>query len=164
MKTKLLFLVCISISSLAYTQDKDLQVISSASKSFEAGNVSLEWTLGEVVVDYFDQPSMGLTQGFHQPAYQLVSVKPIPAELGIIAVFPNPFSDELLVKMTFAELEKGDMELLDLKGTSIWKKSFEGNEVLESYSASALPSGSYFLVVSLDNDTIVQSYQISKTQ
>jgi len=164
MKTKLLILICISLCSLAYGQDKDLQVISSASKCFEAGNVSLDWTLGEVVVDYYDGTPFGISQGFHQPGYQLVAVKSIPAELGLISVFPNPFSDEFNVKMTFANSEKGDMALVDLKGTTIWKKSFAGKEVIENYVATALPPGSYMLVVSLTDDAFVQSYQLVKTQ
>lgn len=164
MKIKLLFLVFVSIFSLTYGQDKDLQVISAAGKSFETGNLSLDWTLGEVIIDFLDEPASGLSQGFHQPVYQLVSVKSIPAEVGMIAAFPNPFSDELMVKMTFANVEKGDLELLDLKGRSIWKKPFEGNEVVETYSASALPSGAYLFVVTLGRDASVQSYQLLKTQ
>jgi hypothetical protein len=145
-------------------QVNDLRIIASAGNSFETANLSLDWTLGEMAVDFYDQPGMGLSQGFHQPVYQLVAVKSIPVELGLIAVFPNPFSDELMIKMNFADVEKGEMELVDSKGTSIWKKQFEGNEVIEHYAASALPSGSYHLMVSLAHDALVQSYQLLKIQ
>ena len=164
MKIKLFLLLCIGISTLVNGQDTDLQVISSSAKSFKADNLSLDWTLGEMIVDFFDMPEVSLSQGFHQASYQVVNVKSIPLESGVITAFPNPFSDELIVKMTFADIEKGDIELLDIKGTSIWKKSFEGSEVVDHYTASALPSGSYLIVVSLDHGASIQSYQLLKTQ
>jgi hypothetical protein len=164
MKKILLFLSCFSLWSVTYGQANDLKVVASAGTTFTAGNLSLDWTLGEVIVDTYDEPGLGLTQGFHQPAYQLVAVKSIPAELGLITVFPNPFSDVLMVKMNFAAFEKGEMELVDSKGTSIWKKPFEGNEIIENYSASSLPSGSYRLAVTLAGDTFIQSYQLLKIQ
>jgi hypothetical protein len=164
MKKILLFLSCFSLWSVTYGQANDLKVVASAGTTFTAGNLSLDWTLGEVIVDTYDEPGLGLTQGFHQPVYQLVAVKSIPTELGLITVFPNPFSDVLMVKMNFAAFEKGEMELVDNKGTSIWKKPFEGNEIIENYSASSLPSGSYRLAVTLAGDTFIQSYQLLKIQ
>lgn len=149
---------------MTYGQANDLSVVATAGTSFASGNLSLDWTLGEVIVDFYDEPGLGLSQGFHQPVYQLVAIKSIPVEFGQIAVFPNPFSDELMVKMNFAAFEKGEMELVDSKGASVWKKQFEGNDVIEHYSASALPSGSYRLMVSLVHDTLVQSYQLLKIQ
>jgi len=147
---------------MANGQDKDLQVIAAAGKSFESGTISLDWTIGEVVVAYFDEPAAGLSQGFHQPLYELVSVQSFPEEKGMIEVFPNPISDELNIKMTFKITETGTMELLDLQGKSIWKKPFEGNTVHENYSAVTLPSGPYMLVVSFPNDTRIYSYKLVK--
>ena len=164
MKIKLLLLFCIGICTIANSQDKDLQVISSSAKSFKADNLSLDWTLGEMIVDFLDVSGASISQGFHQSSYQIVAVKSIPVESGMITVFPNPFSDELRINMIFTEIEKGDIELLDSKGTSIWKKSFEGQEVVDQYAASALPSGSYLIVVSLDHGALIQSYQLLKTQ
>ena len=163
-KTNLLLLFCIGISTIANSQDKDLQVISSSAKSFKADNLSLDWTLGEMIVDFLDVPGVCLSQGFHQSSYQIVAVKSIPEESGVIIVFPNPFSDELIIKMTFADIEKGDIELFDVKGASLWKKSFEGREVVDQYAASALPSGSYLVLVSIDHGASIQSYQLLKTQ
>jgi len=164
MKIKLVFLLYISFCSLTIGQNNDLQVISSAAKSDKADNLSLEWTLGEMVVDFLDVSAFSISQGFHQSSYQIVVVKSIPEESGVITVFPNPFSDELIVNMTFADIENGDIELLDIKGTSLWKKSFEGREVVDKFAASALPSGSYLVLVSFDHGASIQSYQLLKTQ
>jgi hypothetical protein len=164
MKTKLLLLLCISICTILNSQDKDLQVISSSAKSFTAENLSLDWTLGELIVDFLDMPGVSLSQGFHQASYQIVAVKSIPAESGLITVFPNPFSAQLTIKMNFVDIQKGDMQLLDMKGASIWKKSFEGRDVGVHVTTSSLPSGSYVFVVSLDHGALVQSYQLLKTQ
>ena len=163
MKLKTHFLFCyIFVCSMSYGQLNDLRVVASSGNSFETENLSLDWTLGEVVVDTYESQPFGLSQGFHQPVYQIVSVKSIPAEMGLITVFPNPVSDQLNVKMNFDQIEKGEIELVDSKGMSVWKKEFEGNEVIEQYSAEALPPGSYRIVVSVAYGVFVQSYQIIK--
>jgi hypothetical protein len=164
MKTILFFLFCISISSMTYGQTNDLRVVSTAGTSFTSGTLSLDWTLGEVVIETVEGPSGMMTQGFHQPTYTLVSVNPIPEEIGHVLVSPNPFFEDVSITLSFTKPENGVIKLFDMMGKELWKKRFEGNAVAEKYNGSALSSGSYLLVVSVSDDLFVHTYQIVKNQ
>lgn len=145
-------------------QDKDLHVVASAGSSYESGGLVLDWTLGEVIIHTLEKPSIIVTQGFHQPQYSLVHVNTIPLDKGVISVLPNPFPDDFEIKMNFTHTEKGMVHLYSLDGSLLWKKPFEGKEVIEKYNASILPSGSYILSVSISDNSFIQTFTILKTQ
>lgn len=164
MKLFLFFLLGFVSLTPAFTQDAELHVVSSAGSSYQLNDVVLDWTLGEVVIQTLERPTGMITQGFHQPTYTLVSVSPIPDELGNVVVSPNPFFEEVSITLSFTKPEKGVIKLFDMTGKELWKKGFEGNSVLEKYNASALSSGPYLLVVSVSDDLFVHTYKILKTQ
>lgn len=164
MKNLLLFLLGLSVLPGAFSQDKDLFLVASAGASYQAGDLQLDWTLGEVMIQTLEKPSVLITQGFHQPDFSLIAVKPIAEDVGLVLVLPNPFSDELSIKMNFKAPEKGLVELYDMTGRKLWGKSFYGRDFLEKYSTSSFAPGSYILVVSLSDDAILYSYQLIKTQ
>ena len=164
MKKIIVFLLGLGIIPFAYAQEKDLMVISSAGTSYQSNNLTLDWSLGEVMIKSLEDPSMMLSQGFHQPSYNLVSTNPIPQEIGSIAVFPNPFSEEISIKMSYAKSEKGILELYDIHGKKIWEKTFHGSEIVEKYATGSLASGSYFLNVILSEYSSNHTYQLLKTQ
>lgn len=164
MKQILFFLLGFVSFTQAYTQDAELQVVSSAGSSYQVNGIVLDWTLGEVVIQTLDRPSGMITQGFHQPSYTLVSVSPIPAELGNVLVSPNPFLAEVSITIAFTKPQHGVIKLFDMTGKELWKKGFEGNAVVEKYDASSLSSGPYLLVVSVSDDLFVYTYKIVKTQ
>ncbi len=159
----LLFILLVFVSMAeAFAQDKDLLVVATSGSSYQMKDIFLDWTLGEVVIQFLDNPSTLLSQGFHQSAYSLTSINPIPVTVGIMLVLPNPFSDVLEVKMTYQEIKKGQVELFDINGKQLWKKPFEGMEIVEKHSTSSLPSGQYYFVVSLSEDSFLYSYPIIK--
>lgn len=164
MKIFLFLLICASFVSPCFAQDKDLNIVAAAGSSYEAGAIALDWTLGEVIIQTLENPSVIVTQGFHQPLYTLVVVHAIPEDKGVISVLPNPFSDAFEIKMNFKNKEKGSVQLYTMEGNLLWKKSFYGKDLLEKYDATILPSGSYILAVSLSNDSFIQTFTILKTQ
>ena len=164
MKIILLLLLCSSIVPCCFAQDKDLNVVAVAGSSYEASGLGLDWTLGEVIIQTLENPSVIVTQGFHQPLYSLVAIHAIPEEVGVISVLPNPFSDTFEIKMDFKKSEKGTIHLYTMDGSILWRKTFDGKDLLEKYDAAVLPSGSYMLAVSITDDSIIQTYTILKTQ
>ena len=79
------------------------QVISSAGTTktvkISGGEFTVSWTIGEGVVTTLSQPSIELTQGFHQPI--MVEIFPNALEdeavLDMVA-YPNPTYDKVLFK------------------------------------------------------------------
>ena len=152
------------MSLILIGQDKDLLVIAAAGSTFEVPGLSLDWTLGETVIDYYDESGASLTQGFHQPVYKLVSVKSIPETSGIIKITPTIFAEEFKIDMQFTEKTKGSMAFISLDGTLVWEKSFEGITYQENYSGSHLISGAYLLVVKIQNESFTSAYPLMKIQ
>lgn len=147
----------------AHAQENDLRVISPAGSTYEGTGILLEWTVGEVAVQTLENPNNILSQGFHQPVYNTVSIQPIPKDIGTLSVLPNPFSAFFEITMTFENSEKGIMEVYDMYGKQIFKTPFEGTHVNENYNTSKWVPGTYLLVISLSNHSYTQTFQLVKT-
>ena len=160
----LLSFICLFAFQGLSAQIQDLQVVATAGSSFQSNDIILDWTIGEPVVSTLEASSIILSQGFHQPEYTLVSVEPLLSNVGSVDVFPNPFSSEVSIKASFTEYESGNFEIYDMNGKMLWTKSFEGVNVLESFPATSLSSGSYMLILRLPNKSIADSYKLLKTQ
>ncbi len=159
-----ILLLCFCAFQVAYCQDTDLHVVSSAGDSYQSDGLILDWTLGEPVVSTYEKSSLIVSQGFHQPEYTIVSVNPLSIEIGSVNIFPNPFLSAVSIKASFIEYESGRFELYDMSGHKIWTKSFEGTDLLESFPATALSSGSYMLVLKISGKAKAHTYKLLKTE
>jgi hypothetical protein len=164
MKKWLISILSFYFCHISFGQDKDLSVIATAGTTYVIPGLTLDWTLGEVTVDFYDQGIVGISQGFHQPAYSLVSVQPVPESIGSIKILPNVFSDQFSIDMQFNKPVKGNMILLGLDGAIVWEKAFKGDTYQEQYSGSHLTSGAYVLIVQIPDQSITSSYQLLKIQ
>ena len=156
----ILFSVFVIISATAQVQD--LKVIASAGTSYKAGNFQLDWTLGEPVILTFDNPPIILTNGFHQPTYDLISAVDVPTWTGNVEVFPNPCSDVLNIRIEFQTTENGFLELLDMAGKCFWHESFSGIAISKEYAFSSFPSGKYIVNVAIPSKSVNQNFSIVK--
>ena len=114
-------------------------VVSNAGNAQKAGSYSLEWTLGEFMVETLKGPSATITQGFHQTNLTVVStVNPGIAGLN---VYPNPFTD-------FLTLENHSQQVLQLHLLTIDGKCIESTVLQlgnQNWSLQHIPAGSYLL-------------------
>lgn len=135
------------------------QVTASAGDHFVlAGTASLDWTLGEVVVETFSQTPYILTQGFHQPDLGIVSSWHDPDIQVDIKAFPNPTSDWITVE-TNDGLPRS-VEMIDLTGRLLFRAPLYDNQ---SLYLGDLPSGLYLLRV-LDGKKIIKVFRIVKSR
>ena len=125
------------------------QVISSAGKTktvkISGGEFTVSWTIGEGVVTTLSQPSLELTQGFHQPI--MVEIFPNALEdeavLDMVA-YPNPTYDKVLFK-------GGDptgtyhLRLVDKLGRVLEQKSVQLSEL--EIEMGKYTNGSYLIEV-----------------
>jgi hypothetical protein len=94
-------------------QDLQQDVIAAAGDHFESGDVSVSWTLGEVVIGTLESEEHILTQGFQQGDLSISNLVE-QSELGfIIEAFPNPVQDKLTVKF---DKEKLSYQVVDILG------------------------------------------------
>jgi len=67
MKRNLLFLSLAGMAMIANAQSVSPEVIATSGDYYENANISISWSLGEVVTETFTGASIILTQGFQQP-------------------------------------------------------------------------------------------------
>ena len=164
MKKWMFLVLSCHFNLLLIGQDKDLSILATAGTTFETPEMSLDWTLGETVIHYYEQPELSLTQGFHQPFYKIVSVNQLSTTTGNINVAPNLFTDAFSIDMRFYEKIHGSISLIRMDGAIIWEKPFEGMNYHENYSGAHLPSGSYLLIVKIESKSFISAYQLMKIQ
>jgi len=86
--------------SSAYNQELALEVIGSAGGE-EQNEITLQWTIGEFLVNYDESPSVTLSEGFHQ---LLIADRDFEGELQIRAeIFPNPTANVVQIEVNNSE-------------------------------------------------------------
>jgi hypothetical protein len=122
----------------------------------------LDWTLGEPVILTLENPAVILTQGFHQPAYGLISAVDFTDWTGRIEIFPNPVSTDLNIHIEFQESEEGVLKLIDMAGKCVWKDSFSGIVIDKNFKVSGLAAGQYNLNASIPLKHVHQNFTLIK--
>lgn len=163
-KLILVFLLSIGLAQYGNSQEQDLHVVASAGASYQSASIQLDWTLGEVVIHTLESNSSMLSQGFHQPNTNLVSLPSLPLETGTLLVWPNPFKDGFEISLELKSSHRGEIGLYDMTGHLFWTGSFEGKTWHKNVSLPSLASGQYMLSAILADDANVYTYPLIKTQ
>ena len=123
MKNLLILTLCFFLTFLSKAQSLSSSVIGSTGEQFASASGFLDWTLGEIMTETYQQGNFYLSQGFHQPAtIRITSLE--EAEEATLWVYPNPTQGVLSVKTT----ESGDylFELFDMQGQRVANKNSSG--------------------------------------
>ncbi|MCI4666792.1 MAG: T9SS type A sorting domain-containing protein [Bacteroidia bacterium] len=155
-KTALLLIAVwgtITVSAQSLTPE----VLTSAGETFKGTNVSLDWTMGEIMTESFAGTTLVLTQGFQQPSLTSTSIEELASSFGTIKVYPNPTSNRL-----FIERERGQnlqVMLLDMKGSMVLQKTIQ--PLMGELNLSSYANGIYVLRMT-DGKKFAQTIRIEK--
>jgi len=161
MKSTFLLLFTIMWIGHVHAQSTSPEVVASAGDTFQGNNVRIEWTLGELAITTVQNASQQITQGFHQPYYTITSVDELPKNIGQISVFPNPTSEVIKMRLNFSQHQKVQIRLTDTQGHILLTKENFGQIINNHADISDLPSGTYFLNFSINNQ-YTQTFKIQK--
>lgn len=78
------------------------EVIASQGDSFENASGSIDYTIGEVVINTVTDGTNDLTQGFHQTSWNFLSLADFAPEF-LVGVFPNPTENYLNIQSDMYE-------------------------------------------------------------
>lgn len=138
----LIFSCLVSVGVFAQTLQND--VVASGGGSAESGTISIEYSIGETVIETTESTGIILTQGFLQP---MLSVTSIDEEnmLSGISVYPNPVGDELIIEISGDFIHPLQSMLFDINGKLLFETQL-------SYGTHALNmqkyvQGTYFLKI-----------------
>jgi hypothetical protein len=147
-----LLLTCIPLVS------KSQEVLSSQGGSYVNFYGAIDFTVGELVINTFDNGSNGLTQGFHQTNLVISNVYDLTTELKV-SVYPNPVLYQLT--LAFSELQFGyDIEILDMNGKMVKTLPVSGLEI--KVDVQSLAAGVYMLMLKDEEGNYLKTYQIHK--
>ncbi len=143
-----LVILLIHVGALCATgQSIERNVIASTGRSASAGNVRVDYTLGEVAVTTLQSPANKLTQGFHQHYDVSVGILQQPEFLLTLEAYPNPTEHQLTLYITASAPAFFTATIYDVAGrnSGIVLRS----EVTEKYAGtldvSQLSAGAYFI-------------------
>jgi hypothetical protein len=146
-KSKIMkFLTILSLAALpmfGMAQSISPEVIASAGEHFDNGTTQLSWTLGEVVIDTYDNGTNILTQGFHQTQLTVTSIEETLTDIRL-NMYPNPTSEFLNIDLGNNESDI-DLQLFDMSGKLVHSDKIEARQAQYVLPMNEVATGNYMV-------------------
>jgi hypothetical protein len=159
-KTLLLF-IAVSMLFPYYSRGQTiiLQLVGTSGESLKNSTYQLDFSIGEMLIESYNNPQYLVTQGFQQGTYIISVIEENPALSYQIKVYPNPADDFIHLEIGAPLTEKLLYIVTDQSG----KITLRGhtNELLSQVDFSGYSTGIYFLTV-LQKNRILKSFKIIK--
>jgi hypothetical protein len=148
------------LTFVGFSQQNSLHVISSIGGMDSAQSISLEWTVGESLVETLNDGKTVFTQGFQQTFFTTTPMKEVPSGT-LIRIFPNPTNSYFYVLVETGNKDILNFLLYDIHGRVLYTKTvLPHNEIL--FDVSAFASGIYLLDIRSSSGAIIESQKIIK--
>ena len=134
------------------------EVVSTQGDSYSNASGSIDFTIGEVVINTGTDGTNDLTQGFHQTNWNFLGVEDHAPNYEVI-IFPNPTEDVLNIRTS--TFENVTYTLFDAQGKLVMQNILTAAQT--PIQVSQLAPGSYSLT--LNNDTQnLKTFKLIKQQ
>jgi hypothetical protein len=165
MKEKLLFLFLfcfLGFSGIA--QSFERSVLASDGASSTLGDITLDWTLGELATATLVTEDGMLTQGFHQPVLSVARVLTYEnlEDYYTVQVMPNPVSTLLNIDIQSEREDRLSVELLDLNGKILNQQALEFPFQRLQFDMGIYPGGLYLVRVQTEDNKPVGLFKVNK--
>ncbi len=145
---------------LGLTVKAQMETVNASSGGyFEGKNLSLSFTIGEMVTQTLSAPGIMLTQGFQQPR---LSVSTISQQKNLainIQAYPNPVTEYLSLVTSELLLPGSSCQVFNSSGILVSEKKLEGTTTRIEFSS--MSSSTYFLKV-VQNSKTLKTFKIIK--
>ena len=134
------------------------EVVSTQGDSYSNSNASIDFTVGETVINTGTNGDNTITQGFHQTNWELLGIEEHLPNFEA-TVFPNPLTNILNIEAS--EFENVSYSLCDSKGNIVAQDKLSSERTL--IEVSQLAPGSYSLFLSNETKNI-KTFRLVKNQ
>ena len=121
------------------------EVVSTQGESYSNSSASIDFTIGEVIINTGTDGSHDLTQGFHQTNWNFLGVEDFAPDYEA-SIFPNPTSDVLNIKTS--SFENVTYTLYDAQGKLVLQNILAAE--VTPIQVSHLAPGSYSLQLTFE--------------
>jgi hypothetical protein len=116
------------------------EVISTQGESYSNASASIDFTIGEVIINTGTDGTKDLTQGFHQTNWNFLGVEDLAPDYEA-TIFPNPTEDVLNIRTS--SFENVTYTLYDAQGKLVMQNILSAEQT--PIQVSQLAPGSYSL-------------------
>lgn len=163
-KLTLLLLSSLGASTGGLAQQLSPSVLATAGGVARTQTMTLEWTLGESVVETHHATDRLYTQGFHQPMLH-VTEQLVGSDAGYeFMVAPNPVSSHLTVTAKYAREAPLQLRLTDLTGRQFVLPQLPATAESVQVDMARFPAGTYLLHIGTDAGPTLKTYKVVKDQ
>jgi hypothetical protein len=147
------FLLFLLLTNLSVTAQ---QVIATQGDSYSNTIGSIDFTVGEVVINTGTDGSNSITQGFHQSNWKFVGLEDHATNYEV-SIFPNPTEEVLNIKTS--KFEKVKYKLYDTQGKLVLQGKLSAEQT--TIQVTRIATGSYSLVLNTGKQ-ILKTYRLIK--
>lgn len=141
-----LFIFLLIMPVISSAQDTLQSVLGSAGGDYSNSQLSVSWTVGEVMTETLKTDSHMLTQGFHQGNLVVSRIKQDLSVEFQIKTYPNPVKDLLIIE---SENPGFEYQIVNIHGSVISNGIIRSSS--EEIDFNGFPPGTYFLKVEKQN-------------
>ena len=156
---KQIFLFTTFVAAFAATAQ---EVVSSQGETYSNANGSIDFTVGEVIINTGSNGTNDLTQGFHQTNWNFLGVEDFAPDYQA-TIFPNPTQDVLNIKTSV--FENVTYTLYDAQGKLVMQNILSAEQT--PIQVSQLAPGSYSLTLNKPmrehQDLLLKTFKLVKT-
>lgn len=157
-KQLLVFTLCFMLSVPLFSQSIQNSVVSSGGASASNGGLTIDYTIGEPVIETFTATGQTLTQGFHQTNLTVVAIENVEL-FSEINVYPNPAKYYVNIDIP-AGFDVLKLTLYDALGRVITSKL--KSEGLVTIDVTGLATGNHYLQVLDKSNNKFKTFKIIK--
>ncbi len=161
MKYKKLRFAVLLLLGMEFSFLEAQQSMPAAGGNAEGNGGTVAYTAGQITYTTQTGSNITITQGVQQP-YEILVVTSVKQSGGIILVcdvYPNPTSDNVILKVEYFELSSLSFQLFDQSGKILLNKKAENNET--TIQMEGFIPATYFLKINRNNKEI-KTFKIIK--
>ncbi len=151
-KSKLLFLSIFATISVSAQE-----VVSTQGESYSNTSGSIDFTVGEVIINTGTDGNYDITQGFHQTNWNFSGIEDNAPSFKV-GIFPNPTEDVLIIRTS--TFDNVTYTLYDANGKIVLQDKLLSSQT--PIQVSHLASGSYSLTLNNENQNL-KKFKLIKT-